>query len=67
MLALDPFGRRMDCHSLSLLAIGVEAASASSGRWIHVEGRGGGAEVSALEEVRMTIVAWPLVQAKDDI
>lgn len=67
MLALDPFDLRRDCHNSSLLAIGVEVASASSGQWIHVEGRGDGVEVSELEEVRMTIVALPLVQAKDDI
>lgn len=67
MLALGPFDRRMDCHSLSLLATGAEVASASSGRWIHVEELGDGAEVSALEGVRMTIVALPLVEAKNDI
>lgn len=67
MLVLGPFDQRKDCHNLSLLAIGEEAASASSVRWIHVEGRGDGAEVSALEGVRMTIVALPLLQAKDDI
>ena len=67
MLALDPFDPRRDCHNSSLLAIGAEVASASSEQWIHVEGRGDAVEGSELEEVRMTIVALPLVQAKDDI
>lgn len=47
--------------------IGVEVASASSERWIHAEGRGDEAEVSALEGVHMTIVAFPFVQAKENI
>ena len=67
MLVLHPFDRRRDCHNSSLLAIGAEVASASSEQWIHVEGRGDGVEESELVEVRMTIVALPLVQARDNI
>ena len=40
--------------------IAAEGASASSERWIHVEGRGGGAGASALGVERMRTVALPL-------